>query len=284
MGFPYQPYGQPYGNPYGPYNPYQGNMMAILACEQSTGLGGKQQIIPLQYPISLQYVAEQVVMYLMGQGFQAFPMVSQNLAIIQAQHNSLLGTLTDQNKAYTIRMCQGQGILVVETGIANLMQDLIVAGGTQLLTDEVLHNKLLGALGGAVDIYGIYREYAQEENILNMITMLVMSAPPAGPAPGQYPYAPGYPQYQQSPQPYQQAAPMPQVPPQATQAQQTQSQLPQRKCWSCGSPVTQGAKFCPSCGASLQEVKCPQCGTMNPPSAKFCSSCGTKLGSLQGKS
>ena len=47
--------------------------------------------------------------------------------------------LTDQDKAYTIRLCQG---LVVETGIANLIQDLLVAGGTQLLTDEVLHSAL----------------------------------------------------------------------------------------------------------------------------------------------
>ena len=108
--------------------------------------------------------------------------------------------LTDQNKAYTIRLCQGPGILVVETGIANLMQDLLVAGGTQLLTDEVLHSKLLGLVVGGIDVYGIYKDYAQEEQIMNMITMLVMSAPPAGPVPGQYPNPQGYPQYQPYPQ------------------------------------------------------------------------------------
>ena len=54
---------------------------------------------------------------------------------------------TDQNKAYTIRLCQG-------------------LGRRDLLTDEVLHSKLL--------------EYAQEEQVMNMITM---SAPPADPVP-----------------------------------------------------------------------------------------------------
>ena len=87
---------------------------------------------------------------------------------------------TDQNKVYTIRLCQGPGILVVGTGIANLMQDLLVAGGTQLLTDEVLHSKLLGLVVGGIDVYGIYKDYAQEEQVMNMITM---SAPPAGPVP-----------------------------------------------------------------------------------------------------
>ena len=87
---------------------------------------------------------------------------------------------TDQNKSYTIRLCQGPGILVVETGIANLVQDLLVAGGTQLLTDEVLHSKLLGLVVGGIDVYGIYKDYAQEEQVMNMITV---SAPPAGPVP-----------------------------------------------------------------------------------------------------
>jgi len=60
------------------------------------------------------------------------------------------------------------------------MQDLLVAGGTQLLTDEVLHSKLLGLVVGGIDVYGIYKDYAQEEPVMNMITM---SAPPAGPVP-----------------------------------------------------------------------------------------------------
>jgi len=60
------------------------------------------------------------------------------------------------------------------------MQDLLVAGGTQLLTDEVLHSKLLGLAVGGIDVYGIYKDYAQEEQVMNMITM---SASPAGPIP-----------------------------------------------------------------------------------------------------
>ena len=49
-----------------------------------------------------------------------------------------------------------------------------------MLTDEVLHSKLLGLVVGGIDVYGIYKDYAQEEQVMNMITM---SAPPAGPVP-----------------------------------------------------------------------------------------------------
>lgn len=288
MGYPY--YGQPSGpyqgypgGPYspGPYGPNQGsNFASILACEQSTGLGGKQQIIPTQYPINLQYIAQEVVTFLMGQGFQTFPMVGYNLAIIQAQHKSLLGYLTDSNKAYTIRLCQGQGMVIVETGMANLMQDLITAGATAFIADDVLHSSLLTVAGGGLDAYEMYKQYSQEEQILNMITMLVMQAPPAYPPPA-YPQAP----YGQVPvsrpqAPFSQTQttpPSPQTGNNVNQLQPSQGTQASQKCWSCGEPVPPSARFCPSCGASLQQVKCPQCGSPNPPSAKFCSSCGTKL-------
>ncbi|EWG07954.1 MAG: hypothetical protein ASUL_02884 [Candidatus Aramenus sulfurataquae] len=281
--------------------------MQFLMCQQSSGLGGKTQVIPVNYPINLQYVAQEVVMFLMGQGFQAFPMVAQNMAVIQAQHSSLLGTLTDSNRAYTIKICQGPGVVVVETGISNLLQDLLVAGGTVFLTDEVLHSKLLTAAGGGLDAYEIYKEYAQEEQLLNMITMLIVNSPPAypqgyGPQPGQQaPYGQPYPQqgyYQPQPypqpysqpypqQPYQQPPQIPPTQPQASQAQsqnvQPASQQTQRpqvkkvKCWKCGTENDEGAKFCYNCGASLQPIKCPSCGAINQPGAKFCYNCGAKL-------
>lgn len=145
-------YPQPYGGP--PSN----NPMAMFMCEQSMGLGGQQQMVPLQYPVNLQYVVQQVQMYLMGQGFNVFPFVGQNMAVIQAQHNSLLGMLTDKNVSYTIRICEGnmggQWVAVIETGIANLMQDLLTlgaaAGGTVLVGDDILHSKLAELLGGGV--------------------------------------------------------------------------------------------------------------------------------------
>ncbi|BBL46430.1 zinc ribbon domain-containing protein [Metallosphaera sedula] len=285
MGYPY--YGQPYGpapgypgGPYGPYGPNQGsNFTAIMACEQSTGLGGKQQIIPTQYPINLQYVVQEVVMFLMGQGFQTFPMIGYNLAIIQAQHKSLLGYLTDSNKAYTIRLCQGQGMVIVETGMANLMQDLITAGATAFIADDVLHSGLLTVAGGGLDAYEMYKQYSQEEQLFNMITMLVMQAPPAYQGQPGSPYSPqGQPPMSRPPQPPTQptssAGQIAQPPSSINQTPQPQTS---QKCWSCGEPVPSSAKYCPNCGASLQQVKCPQCGSPNPPSAKFCSSCGTKL-------
>ncbi len=279
MGYPYYPPPNPYGQPYGAQNP----MMAMMACNQPVGLGGQQQIIPVNYPINLQYVVQQIQMFLIGQGFQVFPIVSQNMAVIQAQHTSLLGTLTDQNKAYTIRICQGPGFVMVETGIANLLQDLLVAAGTFLITDELLHSKLAELAGGAIDIYGIYKEYAQEQQLMNMIMMIISSAPPAYQQPyGQQPYGQPYPPYGQ---PYQQSYPTQQPSTQVmrqpiTQNTQQQKQINKIRCWNCGYENDEDARFCINCGASLLPIKCPKCNHINPPGSKYCGNCGYNLQQL----
>ena len=154
-------------------------------CGGSIGLGGKSMTVPVSYPINMQYVGEQVVAYLNGRGFQVNPMISQNMAVIQARHSSLFGFLTDSNKAYTVRICQGPGMVTIETGIANWIQDLIplaMSGGFAFFSDEMLHNKLLtilGAGGTAFDAYHVYQQYAGEEQLLNFIAQIVASAPPA---------------------------------------------------------------------------------------------------------
>ncbi|AOL16398.1 hypothetical protein BFU36_06435 [Sulfolobus sp. A20] len=284
MSNPY--YGQPNWQPYGGYQ--QNPMMSMMACNQPIGLGGQQQIIPVNYPINLQYVVQQVQMFLMGQGFQVFPMVAQNMAVIQAQHSSILGTLTDQNKAYTIRICQGPGFVMVETGIANLLQELLVAGATFGVTDELLHNKLAELAGAGIDAYGIYKEYAQEQQLMNMIMMIVSNAPPAYQQqpyyPNQQPYGPQpyYPgqQYQPYQPPMQQPPPQQSISQQQSSPQQTAQAKQSRqtiKCWNCGHENEDIAKFCANCGASLLPIKCPSCGHINSPSAKFCENCGYNL-------
>jgi membrane protease subunit (stomatin/prohibitin family) len=55
------------------------------------------------------------------------------------------------------------------------------------------------------------------------------------------------------------------------------------ECPSCKAHNPSGAKFCSSCGTSLEQpaaatVACPNCNAENVPSARFCSSCGTALG------
>lgn len=272
----YQPQG--YGYPQGGYPPeYQqnNNMMTMLMCDQPVGLGGKSQMVPTQYPINLQAVAQQVVMFLMAQGFQAWPMVSQNLAVIQAQHHSLLGTLTDRNKAYTIRLCQGQGFVMVETGIANLMQDLLTAGATVGISDFLLHSKLLTMIGGGIDAYGMYKEYAQEEQLLQTIEMAIMSAPPLQPSPPPYsqtPYQQPYPQQYRPPQypqqPYQQPpeqpqyqqppeyrppAQYPQQPPQQPYPQQYPQEQPQYQQYPAQQP--QNAQDTPQQNAQAPKQK-----------------------------
>lgn len=189
------------------------------------GLGGKTVQVPLSYPIDLQYVAQQVEMILRGRGFRVTPMVGSNMAVIQATHSSILGMLTDQNKAYTVRICQGQGFAIVETGIANLMSELITAGATFGLDDLLLHNKLLTMLGVGVDAYGMYKDYAGEEQLLQQVEQIVVSAPPMGQYGGQQGY--GQPM---NPQGYGQ----PMVQPQ--------------RCPRCGTLLQQGMRFCGNCG------------------------------------
>lgn len=48
-------------------------------------------------------------------------------------------------------------------------------------------------------------------------------------------------------------------------------------CYYCKAEITKGARFCPSCGKSLESPTCPKCRTVNPLGTKFCGSCGEKL-------
>lgn len=48
-------------------------------------------------------------------------------------------------------------------------------------------------------------------------------------------------------------------------------------CPSCGARVTQGAKFCDSCGAALTAKACAKCGAAVRPAAKFCDNCGARI-------
>ncbi|BBG24909.1 hypothetical protein [Sulfuracidifex tepidarius] len=175
-------------------------------CGGSIGLGGKTMNVPLQYPINMQYVGQQVASYLSGRGFEVNPMISQNMAVIQARHSSLLGYFTDSNKSYTIRICQGQGSATIETGVANWIQDLVplaMGGGFSFFSDDMLHNKLLSILGlggTAFDAYHVYQQYTGEDQLLNYIAQIVSSAPPAqggnmGGNMGGFPPQGGFPPY-----------------------------------------------------------------------------------------
>ncbi|HUI65579.1 MAG TPA: twin-arginine translocase TatA/TatE family subunit [Bacteroidota bacterium] len=48
-------------------------------------------------------------------------------------------------------------------------------------------------------------------------------------------------------------------------------------CFYCNSPVDRNARFCPSCGQSLEPRKCTRCATVNQLGNKFCSNCGEPL-------
>lgn len=48
------------------------------------------------------------------------------------------------------------------------------------------------------------------------------------------------------------------------------------KCIQCGQELEEGAKFCYSCGAKVQNTFCSKCGAELPRDAKFCGSCGSK--------
>src|SRR5690242_14958287 len=47
-------------------------------------------------------------------------------------------------------------------------------------------------------------------------------------------------------------------------------------CPACGTPAREGARFCATCGVTL-EVSCPGCGASADLADRFCSSCGAPL-------
>lgn len=59
------------------------------------------------------------------------------------------------------------------------------------------------------------------------------------------------------------------------------------KCSKCNKPVESSDKFCPHCGAlvqqsSIETLQCTKCSHENPASVSFCESCGTSLKSKEG--
>jgi len=48
-------------------------------------------------------------------------------------------------------------------------------------------------------------------------------------------------------------------------------------CFYCKSPIVPDAKFCPTCGKSLEAPVCSKCGTKNKLGDRFCGNCGTSL-------
>ena len=48
------------------------------------------------------------------------------------------------------------------------------------------------------------------------------------------------------------------------------------RCRECNATVTGDSKFCPNCGARMQEV-CFACGALSAGGAKFCGDCGADL-------
>jgi RNA polymerase subunit RPABC4/transcription elongation factor Spt4 len=53
------------------------------------------------------------------------------------------------------------------------------------------------------------------------------------------------------------------------------------KCNNCNAEVTEGMKFCPECGNSIEQPqpqKCPQCSIDVAEGTKFCPNCGSPIG------
>jgi predicted phage gp36 major capsid-like protein len=59
---------------------------------------------------------------------------------------------------------------------------------------------------------------------------------------------------------------------------------------TCGTPLSEGSKFCGTCGVNVQEIvakaaaaRCPRCGAGISATAQFCRSCGAAVTERQGE-
>ncbi len=60
-----------------------------------------------------------------------------------------------------------------------------------------------------------------------------------------------------------------------------------QRCPKCASPISEGSRFCGSCGEKLAPDtagRCPSCGAMNPFSNVFCDECGARMIPIAGRS
>ena len=162
----------------------------------------------------------QLLTWLESKGYKTQILTAGSYVVIQAKKEGFLRTIFGANRAFTVRLSGGQGVLNVDVG----MSDWIKAEDA---TEDVIAAMVftpLALIEGIEEVYNI----KIEEDIIKEIERLVSVS--------------SNPMYQQFPQ-YQQPFPMYQQPMYFPQQQKI--------CRSCGFANPPYARFCTNCGSPL---------------------------------
>ncbi|BBG23128.1 hypothetical protein IC006_0412 [Sulfuracidifex tepidarius] len=179
------------------------------------GMGGKTLWLDVSKPLVMKQLSQDLKMLFRSEGMTVTSTYSPNILVLQIHARGIRGHY------YTVKVCQNQGKVLIETGITSARQQLEWASaetGIGVASDELLHNKFLTLLSGAfagIDVASVLGSYQQESSILQQIQQVITSYG------GQPPSAPGHPvQYH-------------------------------RFCPNCGNPLSRPSYFCPNCGHRL---------------------------------
>jgi len=165
--------------------------------------------------VNLYQLGLSLEQWLLQKGYKTQIFNAGNYVVVQAKKEGILRTIFGANRAFTIRLSGGQGILTVDVGMSDWLKAADV-------TEDVIAAMIftpLAAIEGIEEIYNI----KIEEDIIKEVERLIFTArQPMWQQ--QMPYTPPY-------QPY---------------------GMPQNKvCRSCGFINPYNARFCMNCGSPI---------------------------------
>lgn len=181
------------------------NFVQSAIC-QPVGMGGRTLYLNVNSPLKMKVLSQDLKMLFRSEGMTVYTTYSPNILILQLHAKGIRGHY------YTVRICQNNNQVLIESGITSAKVQLEwagVEGGLAGVSDLLLHNKFLTLLSGTfagVNIWSVIGSYEQEQQILNQIEQLIIS-------------------YQQ--------------------------QHTALYCPNCGYTIAPQYKFCPNCGHKL---------------------------------
>lgn len=183
--------------------------------------------------VDINRLATQIEYWLKQQKYHTQVINTPNYAIVQAKKIGILRTIFGADRAFTVRLSGGMGILNVDVGLADWLKAADV-------TEDVIAALVftpLALVEGIEELYNLHiereiMEYIEQQIQSGMFntTPNMYNNPNTYNNPGQFSQPQNPPQYQQP----------------------TGWNAPHKSCPNCGYENPPNARFCMSCGYRLQ--------------------------------